>query len=69
MAWRTLRLSKGGRLLLVERIVSPSVVPTSTLNCGLPSNTASASVAKLLVPSMSPASSALVSVAVSPMNT
>ncbi|MNL75058.1 hypothetical protein D3C87_2008010 [compost metagenome] len=67
MAWRTLRSSKGAFLLLVARIVSPSVEPTSTLNCGLPSNTARASGAKLLVPSTSPASSALVMVEVSEM--
>ena len=34
IAWRTLRLSKGGFLLLVDRMVSPSVEPITTLKRG-----------------------------------
>ena len=34
IAWRTFSLSKGGFLLLVERMVSPSVAPITTLKRG-----------------------------------
>ena len=34
MAWRTLRLSNGFLALLVARITSPSVVPTTTVKRG-----------------------------------